>query len=176
MSHEDFLATFGLFRVAGNRPGDLKNWTHGKDRSLNMARILLFVLFLSFGALTACNPSDPTGPKDFSLFEIYGLWKMRLDDTGCGPAEIINVEIGPFGLAATADSVRVSGSWYLDQKNPESFPVRGHIFRVSGLAILSMNDLDTEFIRGVFVSNKKFAGGFRILGECEVRLTGKFIE
>lgn len=141
-----------------------------------MARLLLFFLVLSFGFLTACNPSDPTGPKDFSLFEIYGVWKMRLDNTGCGPAEIINVEFAPYGVAATADSVRVAGSWYLDQKNPPTHPVRGHIYRVSGLAVLSMDDRDTKFIRGVFVSNKKFAGGYRELGVCEVRLTGKFIE
>ncbi len=141
-----------------------------------MRRLLLFLLLLSMGSFCACNPTDPMAPKEFSLFEIYGLWKMRLDGPECGPAQLINVEIGPYSVAATQDSMRVAGSWYLDEKNPSVHPVRGFIYRVSGLAVLSMNDADTEFVRGVFVSNKKFVGGYREIGSCEIRLVGKFIE
>jgi len=140
-----------------------------------MIRILIPILFLIL-PLGACNPEGPTGPKAFSIFDVYGLWKMRMEGPGCAPAEVINLEFGPFGVTPTADSVRVAGSWYLDEKNPTTRRITGHIYRDSGLAYFSMDDFDTKNIEGIFVSNKVFAGAYRELGGCVVRLRGGFLE
>lgn len=133
----------------------------------------ILVLFLSLGA---CNPDSPTGPKPFSIFDIYGLWKVRLDDANCGPAQEFYLDFGPFGITPTADSVSISGSWYLDQKNPDTFKLTGSISRESGLAFFSMDNFDTQIIEGIFVSNKNFAGAYREVDGCINRLRGKFLE
>ena len=118
---------------------------------------VLIFLFLIV-PLGACNPEGPTGPSAFSLFQVYGLWKMRMESPGCAPAEMLNLDFGPFGVAATQDSVRVTGSWFLDEMNPATHPMSGFIHRISGLASFTLDLLDTKFIEGVFVSNKDFAG------------------
>jgi hypothetical protein len=136
--------------------------------------ILLSLLIV--GGFNACNPEGPTGPKSFSIFDVYGLWKIQMEDPGCGPGELFYMDFGPFGVSPTQDSVRVSGNWYLDQKNPDTFDMTGHIYRDSGLAFFSLDILDTESIEGIFVSNKNFAGAYRKLGGCVNRLQGKFLE
>jgi len=138
-------------------------------------RFLVPVLFL-FLAFGACNPEGPTGPKTFSIFDVYGVWKVRMDDSGCGPAEVFYMDFGPFGVTPTPDSIRVSGTWYLDQKNPTVRDLTGYIYRDSGLAYFSLDDFDTKIIEGIFVSNKNFAGAYRELGGCVNRLRGKFLE
>ncbi len=137
-------------------------------------RPLVLLLFLVF--LGACNPEGPTGPKPFSLFDIYGLWKLRMDDPSCGPGLVFYLDFGPFGTAPTHDSVRVSGSWYLDEKNPETHQLTGYISRNSGLAYFSLDNFDTKTIEGIFVSNRNFAGAYRESGGCINRLRGKFLE
>jgi len=140
-----------------------------------MIRILIPILLLIL-PLGACNPEGPVGPEKFSLFDVYGLWKMRMESPGCAPAEELLIDFGPFGVTSTADSIKVSGSWFLDEINPKPHQMGGFIFRVSGLAVFTMNDQDTKLIEGVFVSNTNFAGAYRELEACIVRLRGKFIE
>lgn len=140
-----------------------------------MVRLLVPILFLIL-SMGACNPEGPSGPKPFSIFDVYGLWKMKTDDTGCAPAQVFNIDFGPFGVAPSQDSIRVSGDWYLDEVNPPSHKMTGHIFRDSGIAFFSMNDFDTEIVEGIFVSNRDFSGAYRKLGGCSVRLRGRFIE
>jgi hypothetical protein len=143
-----------------------------------MTRTLLPILlfFLLLGGSGACNPEGPTGPKPFSIFDVYGIWKMRMEDPGCGPGEVFYMDFGPFGVAPTQDSVQVSGIWYVDEENPETELLNGHIYRESGLAYFTLDILDTEIIEGIFVSNKDFAGGYRELDGCVNRLRGKFLE
>jgi hypothetical protein len=136
-------------------------------------RVLIPLLLWS---LAACNPEGPTGPKPFSIVEVYGLWKVRMDDANCGPAGLFYLDFGPFGIAPTQDSVRVSGNWYLNEKNPDTYKLTGHIFRNSGLASFSLDDFDTKIIEGIFVNNRNFAGAYRELGGCVNRLRGKFLE
>ena len=140
-----------------------------------MIRILIPLLFLIL-PLGACNPEGPVGPEKFSPNRVYGLWKMRMDSPGCAPAEELLMDFGPFGVTQTGDSIKVSGSWFLDVINPAPHKMGGFLFRVSGLAVFTMNDPDTKLIEGVFVSNTNFAGAYRELEECVVRLRGKFIE
>jgi len=140
-----------------------------------MTRILIPVLFLLL-SLGACNPEGPTGPKPFSIFDVYGLWKLRMDDPGCGPAEIFYLDFGPFGVTPTQDSIQITGSWYPDQKNPDTQRLTGYIYRDSGLAYFSLDIFDTKIIEGIFVSNRNFAGAYRELGGCVNRLQGKFLE
>ena len=137
------------------------------------APLLILSILLSVGA---CNPEGPTGPRSFSIFDVYGIWKVRMDDAGCGPAKELFLDFGPFGIEPTQDSVRISGTWYLDQANPDTPKLTGHIFRNSGLAYFSLDDFDTKIIQGIFVSNKDFAGAYRELGGCVNRLRGKFLE
>jgi hypothetical protein len=134
------------------------------------------LVLLSMGAVGACNPEGPTGPKSFSLFDVYGIWKVRMDTPDCGPAEEFFLDFGPFGIEPTQDSVRISGTWYLDEKNPDTPGLTGYIYRDSGLAYFRLDDFDTKVIEGIFVSNKNFAGAYRELGGCVNRLRGKFLE
>jgi hypothetical protein len=136
--------------------------------------VLLFLLIV--GGFAGCNPEGPTGPKPFSIFDVYGIWKIRMDDPGCGPATVFYMDFGPFGTAPTQDSVRISGNWYLDQKNPTVQDLNGHIYRDSGLAFFSLDFSDEKFIEGIFVSNKNFAGAYRELEGCVNRLQGRFLE
>lgn len=76
----------------------------------------------------------------------------------------------------TPDSVRVSGSWYLDQENPGIQPLTGHIFRSLGLAYFTLDNFDTKIIEGIFVSMRGFSGAYREPGGCVNRLWGKFLE
>ena len=79
----------------------------------HMTRLFLPALLLIL-AVGACNPSDPTGPQEFSLFDIYGLWKLQMEGQGCAPGDLVNLEFGPFGVAATEDSkflARLANSW-----------------------------------------------------------------
>jgi len=138
-------------------------------------RVLVPLLFL-LTLPAACNPEGPTGPKSFSIFDVYGLWKVRMDNTGCGPAEEFYLDFGGFGIPAKADTVAISGNWYLDEKNPDPAKLTGHISRDSGLAYFSLNDFDTKIIEGIFVSNRNFSGAYRELDGCINRLRGKFLE
>jgi hypothetical protein len=131
---------------------------------------------LIMGGFTACNPEGPTGPEPFSIFDVYGIWKVRMDDPGCGPASLFYLDFGPFGTAPTQDSVRISGNWYLDQKNPTPQDLTGHIFRDSGITYISLDVYDEKIIEGIFVSNTNFAGAYRELGGCINRLRGKFLQ
>ena len=140
-----------------------------------MTRILIPILFL-FLSLGACNPEGPTGPKPFSIFDVYGLWQLQMDSPDCGPAKIFNMDFGPFGITPSQDSIKIIGSWYLSEKNPDSHKLTGHIYRDSGLAYFSMNDFDTKIVEGIFVSNRDFSGGYRELGGCANRVQGKFLE
>jgi len=141
-------------------------------RSLYLPVSLALVLLLS-----GCNPEGPTGPKPFSLFDVYGLWKVRAEEEGCAPARVFNLQFGGFSGPAQGDSVRVVGSWFLDEKNPQARDLTGFIFRWSGLAYFYLNDFRTEIIEGVFVSNRTFAGAYREEeGGCVVRIRGKFLE
>lgn len=135
--------------------------------------LLLIILIVPLGA---CNPEGPTGPSAFSVFRVYGLWKMRMESPGCAPGEVLALDFGPFGLSATGDSVRVTGRWFLDEMNPTTYPLSGFIYKLSGLASFKLDIQDTKSIEGVFVSNEDFAGAYRELDECVVRLRGKFIE
>lgn len=137
---------------------------------------IFLLIILIIVPLGACNPEGPTGPSAFSIFQVYGLWKMRMESPGCAPAEVLNLDFGPFGVAATGDSVRVIGSWFLDELNPTTHSLSGFIYRISGLASFTMDIQDTKFIEGVFVSNTDFAGAYRELDGCVVRLRGKFLE
>ena len=143
-----------------------------------MARVLIPIslLILLILPLGACNPEGPTGPSAFSIFEVYGLWKMRMENPGCAPGEELNLSFGPFGVTAGQDSIRVSGSWFLAEVNPTTYPLNGIIHRISGLASFTMDIQDTKFIEGVFVSNTDFAGAYRELDGCVVRLRGRFLE
>lgn len=133
-------------------------------------------LLLIIVSLGACNPEGPTGPKTFSIFDVYGLWQLRMASPDCGPAQLFNMDFGPFGISATQDSIQVIGSWYLSEKNPETHKLTGYIYRDSGLAYFSLNDFDTKIVEGIFLSNKEFAGAYRELGTCVNRLRGKFLE
>lgn len=137
---------------------------------------ILLLIILIIVPLGACNPEGPTGPSAFSISQVYGLWKMRMESPGCAPAEVLNLDFGPFGLAPTQDSVRITGSWFLDEPNPAIHSLTGFIYRISGLAYFTMDILDTKFIEGIFVSNTDFAGAYRELDGCAVRLRGKFLE
>jgi hypothetical protein len=86
------------------------------------------------------------------------------------------LDFGPFGTAPTQDSVRISGNWYPDQKNPPVQDLTGHIFRDSGIAFFSLDFSDEKIIEGIFVSNESFAGAYREIGGCVNRLRGKFLE
>jgi len=140
-----------------------------------MTRSLIPILLILVSA-GACNPEGPTGPKSFSLFDVYGLWKLQMDNPGCGPADVFLMDFGPFGITPTQDSVQVSGNWWVDEENPETFKLNGHIFRDSGLAHFTLDIHDNEIIEGIFVSNKDFAGAYRELDGCTNRLHGKFLE
>ena len=141
-----------------------------------MTRFRVLTLLLLLLSPSACNPEGPTGPESFSIFKVYGVWKVRMDAPSCGPGTSFYLDFGPFGATAGLDSIRVSGSWYLDEKNPEVQQLTGHIFRNSGLAYFSMDNSDTEIIEGIFVSNRNFSGAYRELGGCVNRLRGKFLE
>jgi len=133
----------------------------------------LLLLLLAMGA---CNPEGPTGPKSFSIFDVYGVWKVKMETTTCGPESVFYLDFGPFGTAPTEDSVKVSGNWYLDEENPDTPSLNGHIFRDSGLAFFTLDLFDTQIIEGIFVSNKDFAGAYREVDGCVNRLRGKFLE
>jgi len=135
--------------------------------------IPILLILLSLGA---CNADDPMGPKPFSIFDVYGIWKLQMDDPGCGPGELFYLDFGPFGVTPTQDSLKISGSWYAAEKNPDVFKLTGHIYRDSGLAYFSLDILHTEIIEGIFVSNTNFSGAYREADGCTNRLQGKFIE
>jgi len=93
-----------------DRPGHRILSSHGHAK---MTRFLFFFLLfplLVLGSVVVCNPEGPTGPQDFSIFEVYGLWKLRMDSPGCAPAQVLNLEFGPYSVAHTEDSLRISGS------------------------------------------------------------------
>ena len=135
-----------------------------------------FPLLLILLSLGACNPDGPTRPKGFSIFDVYGVWKLQMDNPTCGPGEVFFLDFGPFGVTPTPDSVQISGSWYVDQKNPLPEKLTGHIFRDTGFAYFSMDIFDTEIIEGYFVSSKNFAGAYQEVDGCVNRLQGVFLE
>jgi hypothetical protein len=141
-----------------------------------MTRFRVLIPLLLLFPLGACNPEGPTGPKPFSIFEIYGIWKVRMEGPDCGPAAVFYLDFGPFGIAPTQDSVQVLGNWYLDEMNPDTPRLTGHVFRKSGIAHFSLDNFDTKIIDGIFVSNRDFAGAYRELGGCINRLRGRFLE
>jgi len=143
-----------------------------------MKRIPVLIPILSLLLpLGGCNPEGPTGPKSFSIYDVYGIWKVRLETPDCGPAAVFYLDFGPFGITPTADSVHIAGNWYLDEKNPDTPKLTGYISRESGMAYFSLNDFDTKIIEGIFVSNRNFSGAYREVDDgCVNRLQGKFLE
>jgi hypothetical protein len=136
----------------------------------------ILIVILTAGGTAACNPEGPTGPKPFLISEVYGVWKVRMDDATCGPAKVLYLDFGPFGITPTQDSIQISGSWYLDQKNPDVQGLTGHIYRDSGLAYINLDKFNPKIVEGIFVSNRNFAGAYREPDGCVNRLRGKFLE
>jgi hypothetical protein len=134
-----------------------------------------FLVILVF-VLVACNPEGPTGPDPYSVVDVYGLWKIRAEDEGCAPGRVFNLQFGPLAMPITNDSVRVSGRWFLDQKNPEPRELDGTIHRPSGLAWFVLDIFHTKFIEGVFVSSESFSGAYFEKDGCVVRIKGRFLE
>ena len=143
-----------------------------------MTRTLLTLLLalLIAGGFSGCNPTDPTGPKSFSIFDIDGVWKFQMENEGCGPGKFFFMEFARFGVALPPDSAQFSGGWYLDQKNPDTFDFKGYIFHKTGLAFFTLDIQDSQIVEGVFTSSRRFSGAYREVGGCVNRLQGKFLE
>lgn len=136
--------------------------------------LLLFVLAVPLGA---CNPEGPTGPEPYFWADVLGLWKMRMEEDGCAPDDILNLQVSRFGAGIEGDSVLVGGAWFRDEVNPQSFSLRGHYGVTTGEAHLRLDQHATMRIDGFFISSRDFRGAFiDDTKPCAVRVRGRFIE